>query len=236
MTLASPGSTGGLHKAAWNWENMMRALCYAVLLCALPNLRAEQPAGMESDGPASPGKAVVETPLQVQPAGGRGQLTSVEENDVFTPIGQDQHYTQGAKLVYLSPSLDPGSCWAQPFDWLHSIWLFGRPQFPDDRIEWTVLGQSLFTPKDLSRSNPSTRDRPYAGWLYTGINFVQDNNRRELTSFEILGGVVGSYALGRQTQNDFHEFQGGHKAFGWGYQLKNEFGFVASWERKWRLI
>lgn len=215
---------------------MIRALCFAVLLCALPGLRAEQPGGIESSDATTGGKGIAQIPLQTQPAGGRGQLTFVEENDIFTPIGQDQHYTQGAKILYLSPSLDPNSCWAQPFDWLHSIFLFGRPQFPDNRIEWTVLGQSLFTPKDLSRSDPSTRDRPYAGWLYTGVNFIQDNESRELTSFELLGGVVGSYALGRQTQNDFHVFEGSSKAEGWGHQLRNEPAFVASWERKWRLI
>ena len=163
---------------------MIRALCFAVLFCALHNLQAGQPAGMESDDPALGGKGVSAPPLQTQPAG-RGQLTLIEENDVFSPIGQDQHYTQGAKIVYLSPSLDPSSCWARPFDWLHSILLFARPQPADNRIEWTVLGQSIFTPKDISRSDPSTRDRPYAGWLYTGVNFVQDNDSRELTSFEL---------------------------------------------------
>lgn len=39
-----------------------------------------------------------------------------------------------------------------------------------------------------------------------------------------------------QTQNDFHIFEGSAQAQGWGCQLRNEPAFVASWERKWRLI
>ena len=37
------------------------------------------------------------------------------------------------------------------------------------------LGQSIFTPGDLNATQPLKNDRPYAGWLYTGlqIRFVE---------------------------------------------------------------
>jgi lipid A 3-O-deacylase len=105
----------------------------------------------------------------------------------------------------------------------------------DDRLEWTILAQSLFTPANIRLSNPDPRDRPYAGWLYGGFDFIQNAADRRLDSLELQFGVVGSDALGRQTQNDFHQFIATAKAKGWGNRLANEFGFNASWERKWRL-
>jgi len=67
------------------------------------------------------------------------------------------------------------------------------PQTPetDDRLEWTILGQSIFTPENHGLSDPSLNDRPYAGWLYTGLNFIQDFDAQQLTTLEFLGGVVG---------------------------------------------
>jgi lipid A 3-O-deacylase len=40
--------------------------------------------------------------------------------------------------------------------------------------------------------------------------------------------------LGRQVQNSVHNLFGFHSVRGWNFQLGNEFGFTASWERKWR--
>jgi lipid A 3-O-deacylase len=93
---------------------------------------------------------------------------------------------------------------------------------------------NLFTPEDHEARNPRLDDRPYAGWLYTGLNFIQDLEHRQLTALRILGGVIGPWALGRQTQNAFHDIIGSDPVRGWGFQLGNEFGFIISWERKWR--
>jgi hypothetical protein len=163
-----------------------------------------------------------------------GRLNAIEENDVF--FGTDKHYTQGLKISYVTPQLGDQSFFNAPIKVLRNyLYLFATPESDlDDRLEWTLLGQSLFTPSNLLLSNPDPRDRPYAGWLYGGVDFIQNAADRRLDSLELQFGVVGSAALGRQTQNDFHQFSGGTKAKGWGHQLANEFGFNASWERKWR--
>ncbi|HEX3443182.1 MAG TPA: lipid A deacylase LpxR family protein [Chthoniobacterales bacterium] len=163
-----------------------------------------------------------------------GRLNVIEENDVV--FGTDKHYTQGLKISYITPQLGDQSFFNAPIKVLRNyLFLFATPESDlDDRLEWTLLGQSLFTPSNLHLDNPDPRDRPYAGWLYGGVDFIQNAADRRLDSLELQFGVVGSAALGRQTQNDFHVFSGGRKAKGWGYQLANEFGFNASWERKWR--
>src|SRR6266550_1320101 len=40
------------------------------------------------------------------------------------------------------------------------------------------LGQSIFTPKNLSIVPPEPHDRPYAGWLYVGASLLQETGGR----------------------------------------------------------
>src|SRR5262249_12080131 len=47
-------------------------------------------------------------------------------------------------------------------------------------------------------------------------------------------GVVGPAAMGGITQNTFHQFVGKTTSLGWKNELKNEPGFILSYERKWR--
>jgi lipid A 3-O-deacylase len=164
-----------------------------------------------------------------------GRIVTIEENDVF--FNTDEHYTHGLKVSYVTPPLADDSFFNAPIKVLRNyLFLFATPESDlDTRLEWTILGQSLFTPARLHLDNPDPRDRPYAGWLYGGFNFIQNVADRRLDSLELQFGVVGSAALGRQTQNDFHQFIATGKAKGWSHQLANEFGFNISWERKWRL-
>src|SRR4029450_10644145 len=97
------------------------------------------------------------------------------------------------------------------------------------------LGQSIFTPADTDLFPPPADDRPYAGWLYAGVTLLQDSARRTLDPLELQLGVIGPAALGRQVQNDWHQFIDISEAEGWSEQLKNEPGIVLSYERKWRV-
>jgi hypothetical protein len=49
-----------------------------------------------------------------------------------------------------------------------------------------------------------------------------------------LSAFTPPWALGRQVQNNVHALFGEQLARGWNYQLGNEFGFTASWKRRWR--
>jgi lipid A 3-O-deacylase len=191
--------------------------------------------GSATGGPVdSTGQEVAILPIK-EPAS-PGRLSFVEENVVFTPRRDDRDYINGTALSYTSGSLSENSIWNAPTRWLgDSAVLFHRPSGEtDNRLEWTILGQSIFTPENHRASDPSLVDRPYAGWLYTGVNFVQDYDAQQLTTLEFLGGIVGPWALGRQVQNGVHALLGQQLARGWNHQLSNEFGFTASWARKWR--
>jgi hypothetical protein len=97
------------------------------------------------------------------------------------------------------------------------------------------LGQSIFTPKNLAIRPPDPHDRPYAGWLYAGASLLQETGGRMLENAELDFGIVGPGALGKQVQNDFHQFIGVPEAKGWSSQLQQEVGAVLSYERLWRL-
>jgi lipid A 3-O-deacylase len=172
----------------------------------------------------------------IQALSSPSQLSAIEENSRLAAHGNDRHYTNGTMLAYTTGSLSENCIWNAPARWLgESTFLFHSPSREiDDRLEWIILGQSIFTPQDHDATDPSLNDRPYAGWLYTGLDFIQDYDAQQLTSLEFLGGIVGPGALGRQVQNSFHGLFGFRTVRGWNFQLPNEFGFTASWERKWR--
>jgi hypothetical protein len=166
------------------------------------------------------------------------RLTATEENDTFAS-NNDRHYTQGLRLSYLSDSLAPETAWGKPYRFLSDHFGIFDPDASavQRRIEWTVLGQSLFTPADIHRTNPDPADRPYAAWLYTGAAFLESQatpRGSELENLEVLVGVVGPAALGRQVQNNFHALIKVRPALGWAYQLHNEPGLLLTYERKWR--
>ena len=151
-----------------------------------------------------------------------GRITIMEENDRISSSG-DKHYTQGMRASFLSEPVTSTGWWDQPYGWLSA----GLPIFDGEsrkrKYEWTIIGQSLFTPANIETDTPSIKDRPYAAWLYTGISLLQETNQEShetLENAELQLGVVGAAALGALTQNDFHQFIGVSPALGWKNQIR----------------
>lgn len=157
------------------------------------------------------------------------RFTLLEENDSLY-ADSDRHYTQGLRLSVLSPVIGPQDGSNGVFDLIYP-WDVG----PSVRRVGFFLGQSIFTPEDTALPYPDSRDRPYGAWLYAGVSLLQETNRRMLENFEISAGLVGPGALGRQTQNDYHQFIGVAQAKGWRNGLQTEPGVMLTYERLWRL-
>jgi lipid A 3-O-deacylase len=159
------------------------------------------------------------------------RTTFLEENDSLY-FNSDKHYTQGLRLSALSPVIDQN--WANGiFDFVGLIPTVFGPG--GERRVAFLAGQSIFTPKNLDIKPPDPTDRPYAGWLYGGISLLQETGGTALENLEIDLGVVGPGALGKQAQNDFHQFIDIHQAQGWSNQLQHEVGGVVSYERLWHV-
>lgn len=165
-----------------------------------------------------------------------GRINIMEENDYFGSH-DDRHYTQGARISYLSTPVTSTGFWDQPFVFLANNLPIFQGGDRKRKYEWTVVGQSIFTPTNLATATPSPKDRPYAAWLYTGASLLQETKHEDyhtLENFELMVGIVGPAALGGVTQNDFHQFINENNSLGWQNQLKNEPGFTLTYERKWR--
>ncbi|MEZ5832863.1 MAG: lipid A deacylase LpxR family protein [Dongiaceae bacterium] len=164
------------------------------------------------------------------------RIVGIEENDSVL-FDSDKYYTQGLEFAYLGPDVAPDSGWIGPFDALDALGLFDSTGASETSRRYEVLlGQSIFTPKDTARQDPDRDDRPYAGWFYGGVGLIQDTDRRRLDHLELLIGIVGPDAFGKEVQNDYHQFIGIDKSRGWDEQLHDEPGLMLSYERKWRFL
>lgn len=156
------------------------------------------------------------------------------ENDLWGS-GKDNHYTHGTRFSYLSG--EGLSDFEKSLKARISSYL---PDFlvPDSRRISFVLGQNIFTPNDITQFELNPNERPYAGWLYTGVGFVAEKKtgkRPFLDNLEINIGVVGPGAFAEETQTQVHRIIGSPLPQGWNNQLENEPGIVIFYERKWPL-
>lgn len=163
----------------------------------------------------------------VRPKDHEGIFTASLENDIFS--GEDDNYTNGVRVAFLSAEnniprwLERGSN-ALPF--------FAR----EGHKRWHfALGQSMFTPRDIARSDLQINDRPYAGWLYGSVGLISDTGYR-LDNLQFTLGVVGPASLADETQRFVHNVIGSIDPQGWHHQLRNEPGVMMTYERKWRGI
>ncbi|MCE3231906.1 MAG: Conserved exported protein of unknown function [Rickettsiaceae bacterium] len=155
----------------------------------------------------------------------KGIVTLAWENDMFA--GEDNHYTNGARISYLSGE-------ERIPHWLQRVANFFPMISKRGHKRWHLdIGQSMFTPSNITDPDPQRYDRPYAGWLYGGIGIISETGKR-LDSLLLTLGMVGPSSLAKQTQKTVHSAIGSPDPKGWNYQLKDEPGAVLTYERKWR--
>ena len=157
----------------------------------------------------------------------RSTLSFVYENDAFN--NRDVHYTNGVRVSWI-PASSQTPNWAVRF--ARAIpWV---PVNGEVRHGYSV-GQSMFTPNDISLKNPSQDARPYAGWSYGSIRLGVETGR-QLDQLVLTIGIVGPASLAEQTQRLIHEIVRAQQAQGWDHQLHNEPGLMISWQRSWRAL
>ena len=157
----------------------------------------------------------------------KGTFGILFENDWFNK--SDHNYTNGVELTYTTAPQDTPNWLIDTAHWL--------PFFTaksDVRTRY-ALGQTMFTPLDTTRVNPSLADRPYAGFLFGTFGLAGDSGTH-LDQFQITVGVVGPMSIAADTQSWLHGAIGDAKSKGWHYQLRNEPGLILQYERSIKLI
>lgn len=154
-----------------------------------------------------------------------GVWTLLMENDLF--YGSDRNYTSGVGLAWVASPKPPPE-WAERL--ARTV-----PWFPEigEIRHGYVVGQNMYTPRDISLPDPPLDDRPYAGWLYATIGLgVESVGQTDF--FALTVGVVGPASLAEQSQKAIHEITGSPHPQGWDTQLKNEPGIELAYQRRWR--
>lgn len=146
------------------------------------------------------------------------------ENDSLPGAGTDDSYTQGLEL-----RVRRGEGWRLIEPLLRPLWT----KDPNDIFERTgsaILGQTILTPHNVITYAPSRIDRPFAGFLYAGIEasriredpvLVNEGTpeertlgRERLSAIATLG-IVGPLAGGRDAQSGVHILRENRMAKGW---------------------
>ncbi|MBY0563667.1 MAG: lipid A deacylase LpxR family protein [Hyphomonadaceae bacterium] len=163
----------------------------------------------------------------------KGVLSLAVENDSLSS-GDDDNYTSGIKLAYVSPS-------AGVPDWLEGAGSFTRPISGSSPDFWGIaVGHSIFTPEDIAAVPAPADQHPYAGWLYlqllVGVEEDREGGRRPrfLDTYELELGIVGPSALGEEAQRGIHQLLNAPDPQGWDSQLHDEVAFAVSYDRRWR--
>lgn len=161
------------------------------------------------------------------------QINVRVDNDLFGGKDQDQGYTNGAQITFVSPNLvdytdDP--CLPRLARWVNSHLERLHPGQYEQQNMIFSLAQGIFTPTDFTRKDLIEDDRPYAGVLIASFGY---NARRgdRLQTTQLAVGMVGPWALGEEVQNAVHELLGDEKFQGWDNQLHNEPVFMLTHER-----
>lgn len=155
------------------------------------------------------------------------------ENDIISE--KDQNYSNGLRYSWTSPSLrkfSEQSSMGRFGKWLDTLPWLGLYEY--ERNVAVILGQAMYTPEDTKTTALLPDDRPYSGYLYTGLGLIWKNDRVR-NSLVLNFGVVGPWSLAEETQKLAHELTGSTEALGWDNQLGNEPLIALAYERMWRL-
>lgn len=168
---------------------------------------------------------------QVHAADSRGTFSVSFENDLFT-AGNDDNYTHGTQLNYVSDTYLP--------KWMRGVASLVPFSDDSDDVRFTVgLGQKIYTPRDLTRTDLIVEDRPYAGWAYLSAGFLADSGNhgkiRHLDSLELVIGTVGPDSGGESVQTRVHDWTDSEEPMGWDNQLDNEVTVDLRYQHQWMI-
>jgi len=171
----------------------------------------------------SPGRMAAQTGGVLNP----GSVQLYFENDTFA--GTDRCYTGGIKLSWVS------GCLENPRENRLLKWL---PLLDDPGSRHALslsLGQNIYTPDDITRSDIIEDDRPYAGNLYLSLG-IHSRSERRCQTLGMSLGIVGPHAYAMEAQRGIHKIINGVRPLGWTHQLGDELALGFTCETKWKTL
>lgn len=168
----------------------------------------------------------------------RHTLSYQMENDVL--LGTDNYYTNGARLLWKHSyyrANQSGFIGAWPMAVFRALDanLEENPDAAGAVFRGVALGQNMYSPRNISRSDVSYGDRPYGGWSYLGL-LVGHSSPERIQTLELDLGALGPAAGTRETQTFVHRsLTSSPTPEGWGTQDYNELGVRLNYRTEARL-
>jgi lipid A 3-O-deacylase len=157
------------------------------------------------------------------------------DNDVLARERTDRWYTNGVRLT--RSVLRPSAELDRPSTHVLALGkaLLGASVKDESSmfgVHW-MLGQNMYTPRDISRADPQPNDRPWAGWLYAGL--AVDGTRKGgsllgrrgdfYQQTELKLGVIGRPSGADGLQRLVHDkWTGSTVPAGWHWQVRRRVG------------
>lgn len=149
------------------------------------------------------------------------------ENDTFSRT--DRCYTGGHRLTWITEALAD----TRKSPWIKWMPFTRSPDF-QNALSFSI-GQSIYTPDDITLTEILPNDRPYAGHLYLSFG-VHSRSKNLKYLWELSVGMVGPASLAREAQKFVHKILNAEDPRGWQNQLHNEFVLGLVFERKQKIL
>ncbi|BAF71231.1 lipid A deacylase LpxR family protein [Sulfurovum sp. NBC37-1] len=135
-----------------------------------------------------------------------GTVSFTLENDFFGTKDEDDHYTDGLFLIYMSDA--------------NTTDLFDAFLEEEQTNLAFSLTHQMFTPVDGEITTPQLNDIPYAGYAKFNV-LLYKSTSNYFHEFGVNFGAVGPVTHAEQLQTFFHHIWGNEPFKGWDTQLGN---------------
>ncbi|MCW5637092.1 MAG: lipid A deacylase LpxR family protein [Rubrivivax sp.] len=155
------------------------------------------------------------------------------DNDLWAKGRTDRWYTNGLRMTWTydtEPRLEPTRRFREASRWL--LWEGARPSLGYG------IGQAMYTPRDIERSDPQFADRPWGAFLYASLSAHAENpsdSRDEFRATEVKYGIAGRYAMGEPLQKLVHQVVDSPEPRGWDQQVRTRIGLQLTHARVYRI-
>jgi lipid A 3-O-deacylase len=133
----------------------------------------------------------------------------------FWGHGTDNAYTNGSRIDYFY----------QPAQRPHGVLGKYAPRAGDSSIDiysWGIM-EMMYTPDNLTKTEWQPNDYQYAGALIVIHSLYSYNPAKKYdVQTQVVFGVIGPAALGREIQTSFHRLIRYTVPMGWGHQFRND--------------
>ncbi len=127
------------------------------------------------------------------------------DNDSYLGLKQDRYYTNGL-FIYFRRAIDQQK-------------LKGNLE----KVTYEIsAGQKIYNAISGYSPDPAKHDRPFAGYLYGGVQVSFFSNKESLLKVGLDLGTIGPDALGKDAQVFLHKTVGFYDVEGWDYEIANQ--------------